>query len=251
MKYTRYNVKPKNKKKSKMVYLIVVIIIALLFTYLVMNKFDFKKLQVKDNQKVNIESVENQKDVKNKKENVEKKEESNEKVTQSEKSEIVFIPCGVFKVKENADKVVKNLQSIGCPFILNEGDITKVYYGVSKNNEEYEKESKKLSDMKIEHSKNTKEIKYKDLSMAELGKIIEAEIEIINNVKAPNIKSVKTGELKKWVSQLEKVDEKSLCYNEVKKIEEHINSLPEEVSKNEGGEMSKFIYNLIKDIENK
>lgn len=233
MKYTRYNVRPKRKKRNWMPLLVVLLFCAVL-GYLIIGG-------------INIENGNN----KTSKRQEEKAKQETNKKSSVEKSEIVLLQCGVFKVKENADKLISQLTSIGCPFIVKDNDMYKVYYGIYKNIGESDKAAKTLKENKIDSSKDVIRIPYNDLSMVELGKIIEAELDIINSATDPKIKSVKTSELKKWVAQLENIDEKDSAYKDVNELKKHINELPKEVDKSKACEMNSFIYKKVVGLKNK
>ncbi|GAA0124303.1 MULTISPECIES: SPOR domain-containing protein [Clostridium] len=231
MKYTRYDVRPK-RKRTKLFPLIVIIFFCVLFSYLILD--GVKGINIRNN-----------------KSNIESKEKNNVRESEIEKSEIVLLQCGVFKVKDNADKILKELSATGSPFVIEDNDLYKIYYGMYKNINESEKVINTLEKSGINTSKNIIKIYYKDLSMIELAKIIEAELDIINNAMDPKIKSVKTTELKKWVSELDPINENHDAYKEVNELKEHINKLPEEVDKSKASEMNSFIYNQISKFKEK
>lgn len=231
MKYTRYDVRPK-RKKIKLLPLIVIIFFCAVFGYLILG--GVKGINIRNN-----------------KSNIEAKEKSNTKGNELEKSEIVLLQCGVFKVKDNADKILKQLSAKGSPFVIEDNGLYKIYYGMYKNINESEKIINDLEKSGINTSKNIIKIYYKDLSMVEVAKIIEAELDIINNAMDPKIKSVKTTELKKWVAELDPVNESHSAYKEVNELKQHISKLPEEVDKNKASEMNSFIYNQISKFKEK
>lgn len=226
MKYTRYNIKPKKKKKR--IFPLMIIILFILVLIFLISKGYTKDYEGKDL---------NNKDQKT----AEKKDKSDN----IEKSNFILLQCGVFKVKENAEKVKNQVSTIGNPFLVEEDGLIKIYYGIYKDEKECEKEIEKLLNLKVSTSKISISVPHKDLSMVELSKIIEAELKIINKANESEVKSVKTDELKKWVSELKPLDEKSKYYKEVEELKKHINSLPQEVEKKKAGEMNIYIYNQI------
>lgn len=68
---------------------------------------------------------------------------------------------------------------------------------------------KKLTDNKIDNSKVTFIMNKKDLCDAEISEIITAYIKVVNKLSEKDVKSVKTEEIKKWMSSLDKVDKNS------------------------------------------
>lgn len=235
MKYTRYNIKPK-RKNNNLLYLIIVMLIALVLTIMFFNKFYYKENIKNNSGKIN-----------------EVKKEENKNIKDSEKdiksSNFILIQCGVFKVKDNADKVKNQLNSFGSPFVIEQDNTYKVYQGIYTEND-YNKVIEKLNKNKIQNTKVVITLPYKDLSIVELSKIIEAELKIINKTSDVQVKSVKTNELKKWVSSLESLKEDTNSYNDVKEMKDYIASLPEEVDKKKSEEMNISIYNKLIKFKN-
>jgi len=236
MKYTRYNIKPK-KKNNNLLYLLIIMLIALLLTIMLFNKFSSKDDFKKDSKEITET----------------KKEKKNEETKGAEKniksSDFILIQCGVFKVKENADKLKSQLNSFGSPFVVEQDNTYKVYQGIYTGND-CDKVIEKLNGNKIPNAKLVITLPYEDLSIVELSKIIEAKLKVINKTSDVQVKSIKTTELKKWVSSLENLKEDTRSYNDVKEIKNYIASLPEEVDKKKSEEMNIYIYNKLIKFKN-
>ncbi|MBD8048080.1 MAG: SPOR domain-containing protein [Clostridium argentinense] len=236
MKYTRYNIKPK-KKSSNLLYLIIVMLIALVLTVMFFNKFYYKDDLKKNNGSTNeIKKEEKKEAVKDTEENI-------------KSSNFILIQCGVFKVKDNADKVKNQLSSFGSPFLVQQDNTYKVYQGIYTE-EDCDKVIEKLNKNKIQNTKIVITLPYEDLSVVELSKIIDAELKIINKTSDAQVKSIKTNELKKWVSSLENLNEDTSLYKDVKEMKDYIASLPEEVDKKKSEEMNIYIYNKLIKFKN-
>jgi SPOR domain len=237
MKYTRYNIKQKNKNKNNfLLYLIITLVIALtLGTGL---SFLFHKGDNKGQLPTEIDKS---------KENT-KTEQNNEVNKGQPNHQFYLLQCGVFKVKENAETLRKSVEGIGNPFIVEEGELFRVYFGVYSK-EQWETAANLLKEKGISYSKSTLDVYYEDLSTGELCQIIEANFKIINKASEPNIKSVKTTELKNWANSLQSLEEGMKQYNDVNELKTYIQSLPEEINKTKAAEMIVINYNKLKQFK--
>jgi hypothetical protein len=237
MKYTRYNVKQKKKNKNNfLLYLAITLLVALtLGTAL---SFLFHK---EDNVGQSPTKI------------TDNKENSNPEQTKDANKgqpnhEFYLLQCGVFKVKENAEALRKSVEGIGNPFIVEEGELFRVYFGVYPK-DQWEAAANMLKEKGISFSKSTMEVYYEDLSTGELCQIIEANFKIINKASEPNVKSVKTTELKNWVNSLQPIEEGMKQYKDVNELKAHIQSLPEEINKTKAAEMIVINYNKLKQFK--
>lgn len=235
MKYTRYNIKQKRKGKGNFfLYFVVTLLMALLLgTGL---SFMFKKATEAEQQK-GTEVTENSKNQQGVQEN---KGEPNH--------QFYLIQCGVFKVKENAEALRKSIESMGSPFIVEEGELFRVYFGVYSK-DQWEPVYNMLKEKGINSTKSVISVYYDDLSTGELCQIIEANFKIINKVSEQNIKAVKTNELKAWAESLQTIEENKKHYKDVMELKEYIKSLPEEVDKAKVGEITSTTYNKLKQFK--
>ncbi|WP_017414474.1 SPOR domain-containing protein [Clostridium tunisiense] len=234
MKYTRYNIKQKRKSKgSFFLYLVITLLTALLLgtgLSFMFNKGSEGKLDAKtveSNEKTNKEQGEN-------------KGEPNH--------QFYLLQCGVFKVKENAEALRKTVEPLGSPFIVQEGELFRVYFGVYSK-EQWEPVYNMLKEKGINTTKSVIDVYYDDLSTGELCQIIEANFKIVNKASEQNIKGVKTNELKTWASSLQAIEEDKKHYKDVVELKEYIKGLPEEVDKTKVSEIISITYDKIKQFK--
>ena len=235
MKYTRYNIKQKkNKKNNFVLYLIITLFAALALgsvLSMIINKGSADKQSI---------------DTKQEQKNDEKTGENENKATPDHT--FYLIQCGVFKVKENAEGVRKKAESFGNPFIVQEGELYRVYFGVYTQ-EQWQQVSNMLKEKEINTSKLTIDAFYEDLSTGELCELIEANFKIINKASEPNVKAVKTTELKNWANSLQPLDSKMKYYKDVTELKEYIKGLPDEIDKTKASEMITTTYSKLKQFK--
>ena len=158
--------------------------------------------------------------------------------------EFYILQCGAFKVKENADKIISKMSSVGTPFIISEGELTKVYFGIFSK-EKLNDGIAALESVGVESSKVSIKIGAKDISTVQMCESIDGLLQIVNKTCEPGVQSVKTDELKAWVGGLEEIGESMESYENAKTLKEYINSLPQEVDKNLGKDILVNIYNIL------
>jgi transcription initiation factor IIE alpha subunit len=78
--------------------------------------------------------------------------------------------------------------------------------------------------------------------------VINNELEILSKLSENGIKSYKTNDFKKWLSELEEVNKNDRNYVLLSELKTHVNNLPEELGKEKAPESYQYIYNLIKKI---
>ncbi|WP_150843822.1 MULTISPECIES: SPOR domain-containing protein [unclassified Clostridium] len=249
MKYTRYNIKSKPKSgNSFLFYLAITLLLALL-----LGTFIFKFV-LKDSGKIgfikgidmnNYKQQQNSGKVPGKSE---VKEEGNSTGVKEEKavSEYNFyiLQCGVFKVKSNADETLNKLSAFGNPFIGQEGELSKVYFGMYSD-KNIENGASILKEKGIDNTKVTINIPMEDNSTKQFCEIVDSLLQVVNKTSESGVKSINTSELKKWIDGLEKIDENMKQYNEVNSLKEYIKALPDEVDKNKDGEVLKYVYDQL------
>lgn len=220
MKYTRYNLKRKDKKGITFV----VVIFGILILSILIGAFLLNGSHASSNNGANRKLV----PIKN-------------------KSAIRYIAIqgGLYKVKENADETIKILSSYGNPFIITEKDKTmRVLLGVYSE-EEATKKVKILSDKNVVSSKMTFEVPQSDLCDVEIIEIINANLQIISNASAKEVSFVQTDELKKWCLALKEVDSGSKNISTLKDLKKSVNTLPKELSKDKISGLYIYIYNTL------
>lgn len=259
MKYTRYNGRPKKKQGSNgLFYIALTLLLALVLGTVVQryllqegngiwfkNQGQQSEAEVNDSSNENVNSNENQ-DGGNTPVIDEQENEEGEVV--KDKYNFYILQCGVFKIQENANKVMDTLKLYGRPFAETEGELTKVYFGVYTD-ETVEAAIELLSSKGIETSKVTITVPVEDLSSGQLCKISENMIEIMNKTFESGIKSINTGDIKSWINNLDSIESAMKQYESVDKMKIYINNLPEEVDKTSIEDGMKLIYDNIKSFK--
>lgn len=251
MKYTRYNMKPKKKQGNNLLfYLALTLLLAL-----VLGTFA-QKILLQEGDGIWFEKEKSQSGVEQEPTSGNSNDESQDKggTTEEEnkdgevvkeKYNFYILQCGVFKVEENAKKVLDKLKSYGEPFTEVEGDLTKVYFGVYSE-ENVISATEILKNNGIDNSKITITVPVEDLSIGQLCKLAENMIEVINKTCESEVKSLNTTDIKAWVAALEPVDTNMKQYTAVEEMKSYISNLPEEVDKSSLQDGMKLIYDKIK-----
>jgi hypothetical protein len=250
MKYTRYNIKSKQKKSNSFLfYLTITLLMALL-----LGTFIFKFI-LKDSGKIGfLKDV----DISNsgQQQGSSSKESGKGEVKEGENSSVVkeqeavseynfyILQCGVFKVKSNADEILNKLSSFGNPFVGQEGELSKVYFGIYSD-KNIEDGLAILKEKGIDNTKVNINIPMEDDSTAQLCEILDSLLQVSNKTSESGVKSINTSELKKWVDGLDKIDETMKQYNEVNSLKEYIKVLPDEVDKTKDDEVLKYVYDQL------
>lgn len=263
MKYTRYNVKPKKKQGSNlMFYLALTLLLALVLGTFVQkyflqdgNSIWFKNQSQQSGESLDKSSGESEEGGSNSSSqdgsNVDTPVSENDKLQDNsgevlgEQYKFYVMQCGVFKVQENANKVLETLKLYGRPFTDSQGELTKIYFGVFTE-ETYGLAEDILKGKGIDTSKVTITVPVEDLSTGQMCKIIDNLIQIMNKTYESGVKSINTADIKGWVSQLEEVNDTMKDYESVKDLKNYIQNLPEVVDKNSFEDGMKLIYDKVK-----
>lgn len=233
MRYTRYDIKKRNKSNFTF-FLIITLVLVLAF---ILGTVIFNLVSPSNIKKGNTITKDNTNVVKS-------------KDNKSNSSNYIIIQRGIYAKKENVSGVLNSLKPYGNIFTIEDNGKTRVFLGIYEEDEGI-KLMKKLTDNKIDNSKMTFVINKKDLCDAEISEIITAYIKVVNKLSEKDVKSVKTEEIKKWVSSLDKVEKDSSNIKTLNNLKEHINKLPKDLTKDQSSKSYIFIYNILKEINNK
>ncbi|EDU35839.1 hypothetical protein B2H94_13640 [Clostridium sporogenes] len=233
MRYTRYDIRKRNKSNFTF-FLIITLVLVLAF---ILGTVIFNLVSPSNIKKGNTITKDNTNVVKS-------------KDNKSNSSNYIIIQRGIYAKKENVSGVLNSLKPYGNIFTIEDNGKTRVFLGIYEEDEGI-KLMKKLTDNKIDNSKMTFVINKKDLCDAEISEIITAYIKIVNKLSEKDVKSVKTEEIKKWVSSLDKVEKDSSNIKTLNNLKEHINKLPKDLTKDQSSKSYIFIYNILKEINNK
>lgn len=233
MRYTRYDIRKRNKSNFTF-FLIITLVLVLAF---ILGTVIFNLVSPSNIKKGNTITKDNTNVVKS-------------KDNKNNSSNYIVIQRGIYAKKENASGVLNSLKPYGNIFTVEDSGKTRVFLGIYEEDEGV-KLMKKLTDNKIDNSKITFIINKKDLCDAEISEIITAYIKVINKLSEKDVKSVKTEEIKKWISSLDKVDKDSSNIKTLNNLKEHINKLPKDLTKDQASKSYIFIYNILKEMNNK
>ncbi|MGL5415223.1 MAG: SPOR domain-containing protein [Clostridium sp.] len=171
---------------------------------------------------------------------VNEKEKDNKETV--EKESFFILQCGVYGKEENAKTALKEVPEEFNKFISKDGDKFKVIAGIYKE-EEAKKKSDELSKDEIVNVKIRIEIPKGDANGVKLSKIMVAYMDIIEKFENKDTKSVNLEEFKKWTEELK--DAKNEENDEVKKLKEHIKSLPKVLERKDVQKSVEYIYNIL------
>lgn len=156
---------------------------------------------------------------------------------------IIALQCGYYSKKENADKSVNELTTYCTPFIIESDGKFRVMAGIYEENNASEKFDE-LRSKGIEVAKIKLIINGESNEDKKCVEVMDGVFTILNKLDEDDVKSIKTADFKKWTQNIINKDD----LNNSKKlnlINECINNFPEEINKNNRGEISANIYKAI------
>lgn len=228
MGYTRYDLKKKNKNIFMFIFLTCgILILAFISGSIISNLFikDINKQGSSNSTKIPKKSVQPILDKK-----------------------ILAIQCGVFSNKENAEKIKTSLLAIGKPFIVEENNKTKVILGIYTEDKANEV-IKKLEENKIDFSKVSFKYNLNNPCDIQIIQIVDAELQILEELSKDEVKSVQTKQLKEWCSDLKEVSENNKNYSVLSDLKKYINNLPQEAHKENLEEYNLYLYKKLKELK--
>lgn len=152
-----------------------------------------------------------------------------------------IIQCGLFSSEENANEVLNNISSDFQKVLVKSDDKYKVVAGIYSKENINEKLSL-LSNQQIENFNINCVLNNNDLNEKIISKIIEAYLKVIDTVNEKDVEGYNTSKFKQWVSEVS-----SGCKEEenINKLLENINSLPEEYKKENISDSINFLYDFL------
>ncbi len=227
MKYTRYNY-GKAKRNNTILYLIIILLLSVFLgvalfnivtNYNVFN--NFFKVEDKLNTEINNDN-------------------GNIKIS--------VIQCGVYSEKANADLAISKIPSNYAPFVFEEEGKYKIIAGIYTDGEINNKKEE-LTNLNINNFIINYNLSEKDVNDKVKLELIKGYLQIINKINDAEIESINTLEFKNWAKETTSTMEKEA--QDINKIAEKINELPEEFSKKDTQESLVFIYGIIGEYNNK
>lgn len=164
----------------------------------------------------------------------------------SKTARFIAVQGGMFAKEENVEKEKAVLSSYGIPFVVKEGEVTRVFSGLYLEDnfrvvmDSMDKNGKSNSKMIFTLNKN-------DLCDTEIAELVTANTRVLNKLSEPSVKGIQTKEFKAWAASLKKPDSgKNL--KALKAVLEYIEKLPEELTREKAPDNYFFLYNILKDI---
>jgi len=232
VRYTRYNYKPPKKNNNFIIIITLTLIAAIalgtIFSKLLPNSATSSTIEDKPT-KISIDKG---------------SADSPKEVSQSNTKDYVAIQCGVFSTNERALILKNSLMKFGTPFILQEGKLNKVFFGI------YPKEGidnivKGLKLNKIDYATINFQLIGNDSTSAQTNEMISADIKILNKLSEKDTKSIQTVELKKWMTSLKGEEEKSKNFVAMTEMKSYLTAMPAELKREKAEEGYIYIYKFI------
>lgn len=239
MRYTRYDLKKRNKNNIIFLLLTIGILILAFISGSIISNMFIKNIEY------NTENVVPEGESNNSK--VEKNGESN-KESGNLKNTFYAIQCGVFTNKDNAKALKEKIASMGTSFIIEEENKSRVIMGVYEETN-LDSVLKRLSDNKIDFSKITLKIENTDYCNTQIAEIINAYMQINNKFLDEKVKSVQSKGLKEWTSTLKEVEKDSINYKALESMKGKIKDLPEQITKSDLESINLSLFNIIKELK--
>jgi hypothetical protein len=163
----------------------------------------------------------------------------------------IAIQGGMFKESSNVDKAKNTLSPYGNPFTVQEQNGTRVLLGIFSE-EEAINIMKALTEKSIDNSKMTFEINSpSNLCDEAITAAITAELDVLSKLRDPEVKSIKSSDLKSWLLTLQEIGKNSKNIALFEEIKAHINALPSEIEKDKVPEYYSFLYSFMKKLISK
>ena len=262
MKYTRYDLnikKRKNERKKMLVSVLGVIVVALivgigLYRFVILpttageniNKI-LSKDTITSDATSNSENLGQNKDTGSGEGNIStgNKEQatSGQAIQNSSKEQYVMVQCGVYSKAEGAQSVLSSLQNISLGAIIEEDGKYRVISYIG-NESEANNIVNTLESNNIATSKTKFSILKSDNCNNKIAEMLNGYIQILNKLDDDAVSGIKTAEFKEWTNALEE-DKNAANISIFNQLKENINSLSEEITKNDLEASYNSIYKVL------
>ena len=255
MKYTRYDLnikKRKGERKKMFVSILGVIVLALvvgvgLYRFIILPTIgDGTGSKLLNNNTVDTGNKGGGADSNLAAATVDNNEEAKETsgtVTQSSKEDYVMVQCGVYSKEDGAKSIVNELQSVASGTIIEEDGKYKVVSYIG-DEEKANSIATAIEGKNIAISKAKFSILKSDNCNNKIVEMLNGYIQILNKLDDEGVGSIKTNEFKEWTNALEE-DASAANISIFKELKENINSLGEEITKNDLQSSYNMIYKVL------
>ncbi|MDD3223807.1 MAG: SPOR domain-containing protein [Clostridium sp.] len=224
MRYTRYDLKRKKRNNGVLILIFALIIISAILIGTAMSKVIFRYGKGSYNNAVS---------------------NNNSSVVYK----YTFFQCGLFSKKENADALVKSLENVAKMVEVPDNGKIRVITGIYKNgSNSYNAMVKTFKN----NSTSYKNIDYtfkSDKCNDEIAAIINANLQIIDRSSQSGVENVKTKSLKKWTSNLEKIDSTYKNSKNLNDLKAYIGKMANTYNGNNIDDNITFLFNELKKVK--
>ena len=257
MRYTRYNYKKKKNNNAFKAILsfigmsaFVVIVGVLLANIIIhflppLNNETNPKEQVSSNEV--LKSGDNYISESDESANVNAEITNNEQDNSTNKTGIntdfIVIQCGYYAQESNAKKTFDKIDDEYGAFIYNESDKFKVLAGIYTLEEEQEVINR-ITAKGVECAKVSFKFNSGDLVQNQISGIYNGYLEILSTVFKDDVKLIDTTDFKRWVSELEEVNEGNNV-EVLLDLKKHIKELNVEVKKEDVSNEMQYLYKVL------
>lgn len=159
------------------------------------------------------------------------------------KEQYVMVQCGVYSKAEGAQSVLNSLQNISLGTIIEEDGKYRVVSYIGSENEANNIVTT-LESNNIATSKAKFAILKSDNCNNKIAEMLNGYIQILNKLDDDGVSSIKTAEFKAWANALEE-DTNATNLSIFNQLKENINSLGEEITKNDLESSYNSIYKIL------
>lgn len=236
MKYTKYQYKKKNNGmkflSSLLMTTVLAVSIGVFIAWILLRIIPYDNILGKINDIVSIE------------------ESSNDKETVGEDivKNLSVIQCGYFSKEDNAKQVLAKIDSSLSPFIFQDSEGKyRVIAGITKEDES-NNIIDKLKQTGVENIKVNLSLNQENKVEEQILEITNGYLEILNTASQDEVKEINTSDFKTWTSNLEVINEGEY-FEILKDYKEHIQSLEENINKENTIQELEFIYSILNKIK--
>jgi len=136
-----------------------------------------------------------------------------------------MIVCSAFSKKEKALVLKNSLMALGTPFIIEENNLYRVFFGIYPK-DQIDIGTKQLTNSKIVYSKVNFQLIGKDITSALTNEMISADLKILNALSEKGDNSYETAKLKEWLLSLPGPDAKSVNYSTMIELNKYLTAMP-------------------------
>lgn len=230
MKYTRYDLKKRSGTSKHFEVLVIIVLICALVIGTLLSKALNKYIgNYFDN---------NQKTI------------NGNSIQLENSTSYIFIQCGIFNKKENAEQLIVNLNKIGKATEVQDENKIRVIFGIYNKEDKVKAAMKLLSDNKLQVHEIKYNLKKYNNCDAQIIDVVNADIAVFSKLEDNNVKAIGTKEFKAWVNNLKKLDKTYKNSTILSDFKVYVNKLPDQLTKDNLNSNSSFLYSELRKYKN-